>query len=83
MLNQMKAAPGRGTVAISANMLARLLQERDRLFYAAEAATWICEEAVKEGLIADRPSRDGDSNLQRAGIVLRHAMRLIAGIGSE
>jgi len=80
MLNQMKAAPGRGTVTISANMLARLLQERDRLFYAAEAAKWLCEEAVNEGLIVDRPARTDDSNFRRAAVVLRHSMTLIEGI---
>jgi len=80
MLNQMKAAPGRGTVTISANMLARLLQERDRLFYAAEAAKWLCEEGVKDGHIVDRPSRADDPNFHRASVVLRHSMTLIEGI---
>ena len=80
MLNQMKAAPGRGTVTLSANMLARLLQERDRLYYAAEAAKWLCEEGVKDGHIVDRPARTDDSNFHRAGVVLRHSMTLIEGI---
>jgi hypothetical protein len=82
MLNQMKAAPGRGTVTISANMLARLLQERDRLFYAAEAARWVCEAGHEEGFLENRPARSDDPDFQRAGVVLRHSLTLIEGIDS-
>ena len=72
--------PGKGKVEVSRHLLARLLQERDRLFYATEAARWLCEEAHAEGVVEERPARTDDRDLDRAAAVMRHALTVVVGI---
>lgn len=59
-----------GLVGVNRGLLSRILQERDRLIFATEAAKWFLEEAMKKGLMASKDYDFADDEERAGGLLL-------------
>jgi len=67
-------------VPIDRNLLARLLGERERLSTTCEAAKWLSEELLNEGLLPRHPNFLEPSSFEKAASLLRASLENTKGI---
>jgi len=68
MLAPIKMAGGH--VGVNRGLLSRLLQERERLVFAAEAGRWLLETCIAKGVLANQDFETADDQERAAGLMV-------------